>query len=176
MKRKIAIFFLSFIVAFATSYAVVDITSAQIDEDVLMRGWIADDESHFVIAMETDGGSTSTARIMYDMVSDPDMIEGELDMMIVEEMEVEGRNLRTIGADEATLYGVITPDFEAALLFVARSDQYVYMMVMSSYNGGELDGEAFAMITVDVIDEGLEDVDTPRNYTEHEVDDDTLEI
>lgn len=144
------------------------------DDDQVMRGFIKDDASQFMIAMEMQADGSSEAKLMYSFLNDTEMIEDELDVMVVESTPADRSQLRTLGADEMMLYAVVTDgDFTPGLIVVARNGDSVFMMALiGTTSGTNLDGSLFAEVSIDVIKNGVEDMEEPDGYIEQDMDDD----
>lgn len=131
----------------------------------LMRGWIKNDQSQFIIVMEVDAGRS--ADMYFEYANDTTLIEDELDVMVVKEQDASRSQLRTLGADQMTLRSAVTEDGNIALIVVAQADEYVYLMVIATARpDADLDGALFAEVSVDVIQNGLKNADDPKGYRE----------
>ena len=128
--------------------------------------YVTPDGANVLLLMRVETEDRATARFMVSMLDDA-TLEDTLSLIVIESDELDRDARRGIGADRATLFAVYEPDMGPGLVLVASDGPDVF--VLAAF-GDDLDGAAFAELTVDAIANDL-DIDTPRGYIAVPLDD-----
>ena len=143
--------FLTIFLAGALALATIPAAAATGTEPE-MRGYLSTDGGTVMLLTRVRMDSRADAALMV-AVMDDDLLEDTLDVTVVQSEPFDRDALAATGAEAGTLFAVYDRELGPGLVVVAVDRADVFLLAMF---GEDMDGRAFARITIDAIAYDLE--------------------
>ena len=131
-----------------------------------MRGYVTTDGATVLLLTRMEMDTRADASLMVKVMDDA-LLEETLDVTVIDAEPFDRDVMRATGTDAGTLFAVYDRDMGAGLVVVAHDGRDLFLIAMF---GDDLDGGAFALITIDAIAHDL-DVTMGRGWLEVPMDD-----